>query len=126
MLNNLKSLIFHQRQLKEHWDSLASPTKVRSILGMIPEYSYIEKILSSKRHANPALTSGLHEIDQLTLGYLRQTILLIRNEHFGQIREWIEHTKSFLNKENHKELVQRCDAVQQLYNDELEYVGLTG
>ena len=63
ILNNLKSLIFHQRQLKEQWDALASPTKVRSILGMIPEYSYIDKILSSKRHANPALTSGLHEID---------------------------------------------------------------
>lgn len=62
----------------------------------------------------------------MTLSYLRQTILLIRNEHFAQIGEWIDHTKSFLSKENHKALVRRHDAVQQLYQDELEGTGLTG
>lgn len=93
---------------------------------MIPEYRHIELMLASQRHANPALTSGLYEIDLLTLDYLRKTILLIRHEHFRQIRQWIEHTKSFLSTANHSALVKRCDAVQQLYEDELEYAGVTG
>ena len=35
----------HQSQMKEQWDSLASPNQVFTIIGLIPEYSYINKLL---------------------------------------------------------------------------------
>lgn len=106
VLNNLKALIFHQRQTKEMWDSLAEPTQVVSILGQIPEYNFIEKILMSERHYNPALTSSLYQFDLLTLDSLRQTILIIRNDHFATIKGCIDDMKSLLSKKEYDALIQ--------------------
>lgn len=125
VLNNLKALIFHQKQIKECWDSLASPAQVVSILGLIPEYHFIKKILLSERHYNPVLVSGLHQFDLLTLDNLRQTILVIRIDHFAQIRSSIQMMKAFLSKKAYDSLIRRCNEVQKLYKDEVERLGIT-
>jgi len=105
VLNNLKALIFHQRQIKEMWDSLASPIEVVSILGLIPDYKYIEHILRSERHYNPALISSLYQFDLLTLDDLRRTILVIRNDHFNEIKSCIEAMKPLLAKKEYAALM---------------------
>lgn len=43
--NNLTILNMHQNQMKQQWDSLASPTQVFTILGLIPDFKYINKLL---------------------------------------------------------------------------------
>lgn len=93
------------------WDSLADPTQVVSILGQIPEYRYIELILTSKRHHNPALTSCLYQFDQLTLDNLRNTILVIRNDHFNEIKSSIEEMKALLPKKEYDLLKEQCNKV---------------
>jgi len=42
--------------MKDQWDSLASPKQVNTILGLIPEYKYINKLLEHENLSdNPAL-----------------------------------------------------------------------
>lgn len=107
------------------WDQLAEPSQIVSILGQIPEYNNIEKILLSERHYNPALTSSLYKFDLLTLDSLRQTILVIRNDHFNTIKGCIDEMKSLLSKKDFDKLHQECKKVQLMYQDELEQLGIT-
>jgi len=124
VLRNLKCLIFHQQQLKAEWDALASPARVKSILGLLPEYACIDKMLSSPRHDNPALNCGLYEMDALTHSYLKEVVLLVRHEHFKEIRSWLEHAKDFLRAEHHSSLVKRCNSIEEKYHDELAAMGV--
>lgn len=57
--------IMHEYQLKmnECWNSLRSPMEVKSILGLIPEYSYINRILDNQKYDNPSLNYSLYESD---------------------------------------------------------------
>ena len=84
---------------------LASPIEVVSILGLIPDYKYIEHILRSERHYNPALISSLYQFDLLTLDDLRRTILVIRNDHFNEIKSCIEAMKPLLAKKEYAALM---------------------
>lgn len=117
-------LNLHQKQMKEQWDSLASLTDMKSILGIIPKYKYITRILECPTMSNPALDCGLHQIDESTLQDLRQIILTIRKQHLQQVETWLEHTKNFVSKENYAELCDKLAKLKNLLDDELSVLGV--
>lgn len=104
ILRNLRQLVHYQKLLKEEWDSLAFPSKIKSILGLMPEYKSMEKMLADSRHENPSLTAALYEIDVETSSNLRQAILVLRKSNFGQIRQWMDICSNFLSISNYREL----------------------
>ena len=71
-------LNLHQKQMKEQWDSLASITEVKSILGIIPKYHSITSMLESPYMSNICLSYQLYKIDEQTLFNLKSIILVIR------------------------------------------------
>lgn len=57
---------------------------MRTILGLLPKYAVVDKILISSN--NCALHLGLYKVDETTLQDLRKVILLIRKENVGELQ----------------------------------------
>ena len=98
--NNLTILNIHQNQMKQQWDSLASPNKVFTILGLVQDFKYINKLLEFEQlQGNPSLLYGFQQVDEATMMHLRSILLLIR-KHYLQtnVTEWINQVKPFINK----------------------------
>ena len=49
--------------MKDGWRLLASPMEYKSILGLMPKYQHINRLLYNNRFHNPALGSGLYQLD---------------------------------------------------------------
>jgi len=103
---------------------LANPFKVKSILGLLPDYTYVDIMLKDPRHENPSLTCGLYEIDDETTYQLKEAILVIRYAHFKTIKTWIEHCKVFLSVANHHWLVKEQDRIESRFAEELQKLGI--
>jgi len=57
--------------MQECWNSLRSPIDVKSIMGLIPEYSYILQILDHEKYNNPSLNYALYKSDSKILDELK-------------------------------------------------------
>jgi len=57
--------------MQECWNSLRSPIDVKSIMGLIPEYSYIQQILDNEKYNNPSLNYALYKSDSKILDDLK-------------------------------------------------------
>jgi len=79
---------------------------------------------NSERHVNPALSCGLFEIDLVTLGFLKETILIVRREHLKEIRQWIDHIKDFVSSNNYQKLNKNCTEIEKKFIDELDKMGI--
>lgn len=120
--------IMHEYQLKmnECWNSLRSPMEVKSILGLIPEYSYINRILDNQKYDNPSLNYSLYESDQKNLDYLKQVIVIMRKKLIDDITALIgELNKIDLLTDNESQRYsQRCQEINAKIENELENMGL--
>ena len=87
--------------MKQQWDSLASPTEVFTILGMIPDFKYINKLLEFKQlQGNPSLLYGFQQVDESSMLQLRSILLFIRQHHLRQnLPEWMTQVKPLIKKE---------------------------
>lgn len=125
ILRNLRQLVVYQKLLKEEWDSLAYPSKIKSILGLIPEYQSVEKMLADPKFENPSISTALYEIDVEISQNLRVAILVLRKSNFAQIRSWIGDCRGFLSVSNNNDLVNECNRIEQRYHDELDHFGIS-
>lgn len=89
-------LNLHQKQMKEQWDSLSSITNIQSILGIIPKYRSITKMLECPYMNNVCLNYQLYQIDADTLFNLKSIILFIRSQHLDELSNMIEVTSTFV------------------------------
>lgn len=103
-MDDLNALNLYTKQMKEQWDALSSIAEVKSILGIIPKYKYISKILESTTFNNPALNCGLYQVDESTLQRFKLIVLTIRKQHLDDVAQWIKSTKKFVTEERHLEL----------------------
>lgn len=104
---------------------MAYPSKVKSIMGLIPEYNSVEKMLMDPRHDNPALTTALYEIDKETTDNLKYALLVLRKQNFDQIKTWIQACSGMLSISSKHELNDHCERIEQRYIQSLEGYGIT-
>lgn len=108
----LNTLNVRSNQLKQQWDDLASVHKIPSVLGLIPKYHCINKILSASVVNNAAVQCGLHEVDEESLGIFKNIILTVRSEtHLPQLKEWIGCTDEFFEEEKGNKLKEEYNRV---------------
>lgn len=112
--NNLTILNMHQNQMKQQWDSLASPNQVFTILGLMKDYKYINKILEFEQlQGNPALLYGFQQVDEVTMQQLRSILLLIRQHHLRtNVTEWLVQMKPLIVKDTFAKLEQDLSQLQ--------------
>jgi len=96
IINNLRTLNLYQSHMKDGWRLLASPMEYKSILGLMPKYRHINRLLYNNRFHNPALGSGLYQLDLQTLQCLKKIILVAQKQHVSQIRGWLQSVKSVI------------------------------
>lgn len=125
ILRNLKQVVVYQKLLKEEWDSLAFPSKVKSIIGLLPEYKSVERMLADPKLENPSVATALYEIDAEIAQDLRVAVLVLRRAHFADIKAWIASCGGFLSASNKNELGDECSRLEQRYDDELDHFGLS-
>lgn len=80
-------MVDYQLKMRECWNSLKSPMEVKSIMGLIPEYRYINVILDNETYDNPALNYSFFNWDQQTLSHLKMCVLSMRKKLLEQIQE---------------------------------------
>ena len=117
---SLRTLNLHQSHLSDGWRLLASPMEYKSILGMIPKYKYINRILYNNRFCNPTLNAGFYQLDLETILSLKKIILVVQKHHLAQVKTWLQTVKSMITNKNQKELVSRCERVEENIIHELE------
>ena len=77
LTQDLEKLIEYQLKIKDQWLSIQNPEKFKSILGVIPEYKFVNRILENKRYNNPSLNNGLYQIDLSSVDKLKKTLLSV-------------------------------------------------
>lgn len=119
-MSNIRTLNLHQSHLSDGWKMLASPMEYKSILGLIPQYKYINRIMYNNRFCNPTLNAGFYQLDLLTIRCLKKIILVVQNEHLAQIKGWLSTLQSMVKQSHQKELLARCEQVGENIVHELE------
>jgi len=72
-------------KMQECWNSLRSPIDVKSIMGLVPEYSHIVQILDNETYDNPSLNYALYQSDSQTLDHLKTVIIVMRKKLIDEI-----------------------------------------
>lgn len=102
------------------WNSIDDPNKLRTILGLFPEYMAVDKLVSDERYQNPSVITCLYNIDSETIGKVKNSLLIIKMTHLDTtIHEWLENCRIFLSKEKYSDLFDHYKRVKTTYIDEI-------
>jgi hypothetical protein len=83
----------YQLKMNECWNSLRSPVEVKSIMGLVEEYKYINVILDNEKFDNPSMNFALYDSDASNLDLLKSIIFLMRARQLNDIRNLIAQLK---------------------------------
>ena len=81
---DMQAMVDYQMKMVECWNSLRSPMEVKSIMGLIPEYNYVNVILDN--YDNPSINYAFLQWDLLTLSHLKKCVMCLRKEILEQIK----------------------------------------
>ena len=107
--------------MKQQWDSLASPNQVFTILGLLKDFKFINKILEYESlQGNPSLLYGFQQVDEVTMIHLRSILLLIRQHYLKtNVTEWLTMVKPFLKSQQFNSLNQELSQLQEKIHEQL-------
>lgn len=111
LTQDLEKLIEYQLKIKDQWLSIQNPEKFKSILGVIPEYKFVNRILENKRYNNPSLNNGLYQIDLSSVDKLKKTLLSVqRYSLMNATKKQIQRLgkQNLINRQSFKQLSRRC------------------
>lgn len=69
----------------------------KSILGLLPQYTYINKILYNDRYHNPTLNAGLYELDLQIIHCLKKIILVVQRQRIQEVIGWMDNLKNVMS-----------------------------
>lgn len=90
IMQDMDTIVSYQLKMKECWNSFRSPMEVKSILGLVPDYAFINDILENHRYDNPSINYAFYENDMLHLDNLSTVMLIMLEKHLIEINFLIE------------------------------------
>lgn len=106
------------------WNSIDDPNKLRTILGLFPEYKAVDKLICEERYQNPSVITCLYNIDSETIGKVKNSLLIIKMTHLDTtIHNWLDECRTFLSKEKYEDLYWHYQRVKGHYVNEIQKLG---